>query len=101
MSSLGGEVQPRDGSGALLVKGDAEGFSCTHKLSIDAALFPFLHPGGKGAFKTSDSLEGLLSQRIPQLSPFTPQCMQEECLLQMFHERRLMCAATRLPTRHG
>jgi hypothetical protein len=49
----------------------SEGFSCTHKLSIDAALFPFLHPGGKGAFKTSDSLEGLLSQRIPQLSPFT------------------------------
>ena len=48
-----------------------EGFSRTHKLSIDAALFPFLHTGGKGAFKTGDSLEGLLSQRIQQLSPFT------------------------------
>ena len=70
MSSLG-EVQPKDGSGAHLVEGDVEGFSRTHKLSIDAALFPCLHPGGKGAFKAGNNLEGLRPQRIQQLSPFT------------------------------
>jgi hypothetical protein len=92
MSSLG-EVQPRDGSGAHLVQGDAEGFSRTHKLSIGAALFPLLHPGGKGAFKTGDSLEGLLSQRIHLLSvPFT---LIKEYLLVMFHDS---CV---LPARHG
>ncbi len=71
--------------------GDAEGFSRTHKLSIGAALFPLLDPGGKGAFKTGDNLEGLLSQRIHLLSaPFT---LIKEYLLVMFHVRRLMCAA--------
>jgi hypothetical protein len=49
----------------------SESFSRTHKLSIDAALFPFFHTGGKGAFKTGDSLEGLLSQRSQQLSPLS------------------------------
>jgi hypothetical protein len=49
---------------------------------LDNALFPFLHPGGVGAFKTGDSLSTLLRQRMQQLfSPFT---MVKEYLLVMF-----------------
>ena len=99
ISSLGEvrEVQPKDGSGAHLVEGDVEGFSRTHKLSIDAALFPCLHPGGKGAFRPATASRD--SGRSASNS--SPHSLMQEDLLQMFHERRIMCAATRMLTHYG
>jgi hypothetical protein len=81
MFSLG-DVQQRDSSVPQAVSGTASGYSNRLKLSLDNALFPFLHPGGVGAFKTGDSLSTLLRQRMQQLfSPFT---MVKEYLLVMF-----------------
>jgi hypothetical protein len=81
MFSLG-DVQQRDSPSPQPVSGTASGYSNRLQLSLDNALFPFLHPGGVGAFKTGDSLSTLLRQRMQQLfSPFT---MVKEYLLVMF-----------------
>ncbi len=55
-------------------------------LSLDVALFPFLHPGGKGGFKGASrgtrSLAAVLKQRMQQLlSPF---CLLKEYVLVMY-----------------
>lgn len=77
-----GDVHKRDATRPETVIGTATGCSTTPHLSLDGALFPFLHPGGVGAFRSGDSLSVLLRQRIQQLfSPFT---MVKEYLLVMF-----------------
>ncbi|WIA28669.1 hypothetical protein OEZ86_011205 [Tetradesmus obliquus] len=77
-----GDVQERGHATPQPVTGTASGYSSRHKLSLDNALFPFLHPGGVGAFRTGASLSTLLKQRMQQLfSPFT---MVKEYLLVMF-----------------
>lgn len=64
------------------VQGNAEGISTTADVSVDAALFPFLFPGGRGAFRSGKSLSQMLQQRVQQLfSPFT---LIKEYLLVMF-----------------
>jgi hypothetical protein len=92
MYSLG-TVQPRISSGAdpVQVTGAPTGHSRRHGLSLDNALFPFLHPGGCGAYDPADSLSTLLKQRIQQLfSPFT---LCKEYLLVMFRVNpQLKCA---------
>ena len=80
-----GDVQQRSDGVVLDVFGDAQGHSATARLSADAALFPFLHPGGLGAFRPGDSISTLLRQRVQQLfSPFT---LCKEYLLVMFQVR--------------
>jgi hypothetical protein len=61
---------------------DAQGSSKSHGVSYDAAMFPFLHPGGLGAFRNGESLSAMLQQRVQQLfSPFT---LMKEYVLIMF-----------------
>jgi hypothetical protein len=56
-------------------------------LSFDAAMFPFLHPGGHGAFRSGESLSTMLKQRMQQL--LTPFCLQKEYMLLMYQVARL------------
>lgn len=85
-----GTVQTRDSpSQQRMVHGDAEGVADTRNLSLDAALFPFLHPGGRGAFRSGHSLSNLLQQRIQQL--FSPYTLVKEYLLVMFQVRCSLC----------
>lgn len=64
----------------------ADGLSRARNIGIDAALFPFLHPGGMGAFRSGDSLSNMLCQRMQRLfSPFT---LVKEYLLVMFQVRQ-------------
>lgn len=82
-----GHIHPRsaDTDVPTTVMGTADGFSARHELSIDGALFPFVHHGGRGHFTSGDSLSTLLRQRIQQLfSPFT---LIKEYLLVMFQVR--------------
>ena len=81
MFSLG-DVHRRNAAVPEGVIGTAAGDSTTSRLTLDNALFPFLHPGGVGAFRTGESLSVLLRQRMQQLfSPFT---LVKEYLLVMF-----------------
>lgn len=77
-----GTMQRRTSLAPEEVFGDAAGATTLPTVSLDNALFPFLHPGGVGAFKSGDSLSLLLRQRMQQLfSPFT---LVKEYLLVMF-----------------
>lgn len=70
---------------------DACGTSSTHKMTYDAAMFPFLFPGGLGAFRNGESLSGMLQQRVQQLfSPFT---LMKEYVLVMYQVSTLHLAA--------
>ena len=61
------------------------GIASNINLTVDAALFPFLHPYGKGGFRSGESLTNMLRQRVQQLfSPFT---LIKEYLLVMFQVR--------------
>ncbi len=78
-----GQVLDRTGDGAPeAVMSDAAGCAAEHNLTFDAAMFPFLHPGGKGAFRSGESLSDLLQQRMQQL--FSPFCLQKEYVLLMY-----------------
>lgn len=89
-----GTVQPRPARGSaapasqLTVHGDTEGVADSTGLTVDSALFPFLHPGGRGAFKSGHSLSRLLQQRVQQL--FSPYTLVKEYLLVMFQVRGRM-----------
>jgi hypothetical protein len=92
-----GEVVPRNGPDlpeAVLC--EAGGTSTSHKgLSIDTALFPFLHPGGKGGFRRGDCLAAMLKQRMQQLmSPF---CLMKEYVLVMHQVRSARHIASGVP----
>jgi hypothetical protein len=81
-----GEVWKRTAVAPTSVTGTADGVSAQHSLSLDAALFPFLHPGNKGAYVSGESLSSMLRQRMQQLfSPFT---LVKEYLLVMFQVRQ-------------
>jgi hypothetical protein len=77
-----GDVHQRSAVGPETVIGTAAGFSTACNLSLDGALFPFLHPGCVGTFRTGESLSVLLRQHIQQL--FFPFTMVKEYLLVMF-----------------
>ena len=52
--------------------GTVDGTTSTAELSVDGALFPLLHPRGRGALRPGDSICNVAKQRISQLfSPFT------------------------------
>lgn len=93
-----GQVWRRDGAPQQqTVHGNATGRSSTHALSLDGALFPAHHPGGRGTFAHAGGLTSLLRQRIQQLwSPFK---LVKEYLLVMFQVRCVACrrAARVLP----
>jgi hypothetical protein len=80
-----GNVVHRHGDQEEEVISDACGAGHTHDVSVDAALFPALHPGGKGGYQRGDSLSRMLEQRSQQLfSPFT---LLKEYGLVMFQVR--------------
>jgi hypothetical protein len=77
-----GTVQPRDDGPLEEVTADASGNCNTHDHSFDALVFPWLYPGGKGAFKSGESLSTFLKERMEQLlSPFA---LMKEYLLVMY-----------------
>jgi hypothetical protein len=78
-----GSLQRRGAGLAQRVTGTCEGVcSGNHNLSIDTALFPFLHPQGMGGVNSHGSLARLTEQRVQQLfSPFT---LVKEYVLVMF-----------------
>ena len=81
-----GEVRSRSNGAAEQLDGDDSGVNARHNLSVDGALFPFMHPGGQGSAASAKGLSELLQQRVQQLfSPFT---LVKEYLLIMFQVGR-------------
>jgi hypothetical protein len=84
---LGTVVSRASGAGgaAATILGDMHGVSQGPGLSVDNALFPLLHPEGRGALRPGDSSSNTLAQRVDQLfSLFT---LVPEYLLVMFQAR--------------
>ena len=77
-----GEVRRRTDGVAEQLQCDDDGVNAKHNMSVDAALFPLLHPRGLGSASSYNKLSELLQQRMQQLfSPFT---LVREYLLIMF-----------------
>lgn len=67
-----GRVVERGTDQARDVRSDADGVCWKERTSVDAMLFPMLHPGGMGAFRRGESLSDMLQQRMQQMfSGFT------------------------------
>lgn len=80
-----GTANERDSGEQHRIRTDAAGYSWKDRTSIDAMLFPMLHPGGMGAFRRGESLSAMLEQRMQQLfSGFT---LLPEYVLVMFQVR--------------
>jgi hypothetical protein len=87
MMFCAGQAVERDTGEEHAVRSDADGYSWKDATSIDAMLFPMLHPGGMGAFKRGESLSAMLQQRMQQLfSGFT---LLPEYVLVMFQVSNL------------